>query len=157
MKRITLLCLFWPLASFSLEGTGSVDFESAIVPLLNQNSTLKQFVFCNFDIVSDPMGTRIGDAQSKALGGDRIGPYAMWANWHSPAGEQPVILTVNTQSVFIDKHGDDVRGNLSKAVKIVERIKGVTVEPPEKDQPESVPGGFKHAADLNVCTKKFLR
>ncbi|WP_147329506.1 hypothetical protein [Paraburkholderia sp. DHOC27] len=154
MKRLFLLVLLCPIVSFSLEGSGSVDFDSSIVPLLNQNPTLRQFVLCSFDIVSDPVGTRIGDVQSKALGGTRIGPYSMWANWHGATSNQRVVLTVNTQTTFFDKHGKPVNANLSKATRVEERIASVTIEPPEKDQPGIVPGGFKHAVDLSVCSMK---
>ncbi|HEX7908873.1 MAG TPA: hypothetical protein VF534_12395 [Paraburkholderia sp.] len=154
MKQLLLLSLLWPVASFPLEGTGSVDFNASIVPLLDQNPTLRQFVICSFDIVSDPIGTRIGNGQSKSLGGARIGPYSMWANWHSATGEHPVVLTVNTQTAFLDGHGRLVSGNLSKAVRIMERVESVTIEPPEKEQPENIPGGFKHAVDPKVCSKE---
>lgn len=154
MKRLLVLALLWPVTSFSLEGTGSVDFDSVLVPLLDQNTTLKQFVFCGFDIVSDPMGTRIGDLQSKALGGARIGPYSMWANWHSATGEHPIILTVNTRTTFLDRHGKAVSGSLSRAVRVVEHVESVTIEPPEAEQPLSVPGGFKHSVDKNACSKE---
>lgn len=153
MKRLFLLILLWPAVSFSLEGTGSVDFNSSVRPLLNQNTTLKEFVLCSFDIVSDPMGTRIGDVQSKALGGSRTGPYSMWANWHGKSGTRPVILTVNTQVTFEDKSGLLVDGDLSKAVRVVERVESVTIEPPDADQPLTTPGGFKHTIDEKSCAR----
>ncbi|MCP3722764.1 hypothetical protein M3I53_06395 [Paraburkholderia sp. CNPSo 3272] len=154
MKRVFPILLFFPFAVLALDGTGSVDFDSAIVPLLNQNTTFKEFVLCNFDIVSDPMGGRIGDIQSKALGGSRIGPYSMWANWRGNSGAKPVILTINTYTDFIDAAGNIVKGNLKKAVRIKEHIDSVTIEPPDKDQPESVPGGLKHAVDVKACAAK---
>ncbi|APA89792.1 hypothetical protein BJG93_30500 (plasmid) [Paraburkholderia sprentiae WSM5005] len=154
MKKAFFLLLFFPAVSFALDGTGSVDFDSAIVPLLNRNTVLKDLVLCNFDIVGDPMGTRIGDVQSKALGGDRVGPYSMWANWHGNSGVKPVILTINTRTNFIDAHGKKVRGDLQKAVRIEEYVESVTIEPPDKDQPQSVPGGLKHSIDAQACSVK---
>ncbi|MGF6634556.1 hypothetical protein OKW38_003242 [Paraburkholderia sp. MM5496-R1] len=154
MKKAFPLVLFFPFVSFALDGTGSVDFDSAIIPLLNKNSVLKGLVLCNFDIVGDPMGTRIGDIQSKALGGDRIGPYSMWANWHGNSGVKPVILTINTHTDFIDARGKKVGGDLKKAIRIQEYIESVTIEPPEKDQPESVPGGLKHSIEPQTCSEK---
>ena len=163
MKNTLLVLLFFPLIALALEctnalaleGTGSVSFNEDIIPLLNENVVLKEFVLCNFDIVSDPMGTRIGDIQSKALGGARFGPYSMWANWHGNSGIKPVILTINTRTKFLDAHGkEDPNGDLQKAVRIEEHITGVTVEPPEEGQMKSEPGGLKHRIASQTCSVK---
>lgn len=154
MKRLLPLLSCLPLTAFALDGTGSVDFDSSIMPLLNQNADLRELVLCNFDIVSDPMGTRIGDVQSKALGGSRIGPYSMWANWRGNSGSKPVVLTINTRIDFIDSRGRKVNGNLPTAVRIEEHIDSVTIRPAEQGQPESVPGGLKHGIDLKACSSR---
>ncbi|WP_156966892.1 hypothetical protein [Paraburkholderia ferrariae] len=155
MKKVLVILLFFPLTAVALEGTGSVDFDSSIIPLLDENVVFKELVLCNFDIVGDPMGTRIGSIQSKALGGARIGPYSMWANWHGNSGIKPVVLTINTHTDFLDSRGKIIKGSLQKAVRIREHIDSVTIEPPDKDQPEAVPGGLKHAVDVKECFKKF--
>lgn len=154
MKKYFAIGLFLPLTVFALDGTGSVDFDSTVLPLLNQSPVLKELVLCDFDIVSDPMGTRIGGIQSKRLEGARIGPYSMWANWHGRSGIKPVVLTVNTRTTFFDAQGREVDSGLHSAVRVEEKIDSVTVEPPESGQPEVVPGGLKHAIDPKTCREQ---
>jgi len=163
MKKTLLFLLLFPFVALALEGTdalallgtGSVDFDEVIMPLLNENVVLKEFVLCNFDIVSDPMGIRIGDVQSKALGGGRFGPYGMWANWHGNSGVKPVVLTINTSTKFLDAQGkEDPNGELKNAVRIEEHLAGVTVEPAEEGQMESVPGGLVYKIDSKMCSAK---
>jgi hypothetical protein len=155
MKKKLLLCSGLLLAAtnvFALSGTGSVDFSESVIPILDTNPSLKRFILCNFDVVSDPTGTRLGDATFPHLGGASTGPYSMWANWQGLAGPERVILTVDTTITFLDGVGHPLSGSrLREARKVVERAKKVEIESPDPGQPIQVPGGVKFAANKQFC------
>jgi len=155
MRKIVLLLSLWSAGAFALQGTGSTSFNETIVPLLNTRPAFKKFVLCNFKIVSDPQGTRIGDVTMPHLGGAVMGPYSMWANWQGPNGPVKVILTINTAITFFDKQGRPIRGsNLRPAVRFQEKFDSVEVDSPDEGQPESTPGGFKYQVDPSLCSDR---
>jgi hypothetical protein len=79
----------------------------------------------------------------------------MWANWHAPGGIREVTLVINTVVDFIDARGHTIQGgNLHSATRIVEKFDSIEVNPPDLDQPEEVPGGFKHSIDAAQCAAK---
>ena len=124
------------------------------MPLPNARPAFKKFILCNFNIVSDPMGTRIGDVTMPHLGGTVFGPYSMWANWEGVNGPVKVILTINTSIKFFDKRGRSiVGGNYRPAVKFVEKIENMEINPPDADQLESTSGGFKYHIDRSSCVR----
>ena len=155
MRKKLSLCsglLLVATNAFALSGTGSVDFSESVIPILDTNPPLKRFILCNFDVVSDPMGTRLGDAAFPHLGGQSTGPYSMWANWQGPTGPERVIVTVDTTITFLDGKGHPLPGSRSQeARKIVERAKKVEIESPDPDQPVAVPGGVKFSANKQFC------
>jgi len=155
MKRYLCLLALWCAHASALPGTGSVDFTQAIVPLLDAQPALKQYVLCNVEIVSDPMGTRVGDVAMPHLGGAVMGPFSMWANLRGATGPVKVILTVNTNIVFLDGAGRPItNGHLEPAVRWVETLANLEIEPPDQDQPLMVPGGLKYHADAATCAAK---
>src|ERR1035437_466743 len=153
MKKFALLLSLWSVGAIALPGTGSVHFSETIVPMLEARPAFKKYLLCGFQIVSDPMGTRIGDIAMPHLGGAVTGPYSMWANWQGENGPVKVILTVNTTITFFDKKGRAIKGgDYRPAVRFVEKFDSIEVDPPDADQPESTPGGFKIKVDKSVCT-----
>lgn len=152
MKATFLALLLVTNSAFALEGTGSVSFVDDVVPILESRPVFKKFVLCNFDIVSDPMGVRIGGPTMPHMGGARMGPYSMYANWHGGNGDVRMILTINTNVKFFDKNGREVKGGgLRAAAKLTETFDSIEVNPPEPDQPTSEPGGFKYLPDATYC------
>jgi hypothetical protein len=153
MRKLALLLGLWSAGACALPGTGSVDFGETIVPMLDARPAFKKYLLCNFQIVSDPTGTRIGDVAMPHLGGSVTGPYSMWANWQSPTGPVRVTLTLNTSITFFDKRGRPIHGgNYRPAVRFVEKLDSIEVDPPDDGQPESTPGGFKYQASSSLCT-----
>jgi hypothetical protein len=154
MKKLALLLSLWSTGAFALQGTGSTSFNETIVPMLNARPAFKKFVLCNFQIVSDPQGTRIGDVTMPHLGGAVTGPYSMWANWQSPNGPVKVVLVINTDITFFDKRGRPIHGNLRPAVRFEEKFDSIEVDPPDDGQPEATPGGFKYQVDKSLCADR---
>lgn len=152
MKKSVLAPGLWSASAFALPGTGSVDFTKTIVPLLEARPIFKKFVLCSFDIVSDPVGIRIGNIANPHLSGARMGPYSMWADWHSPAGPVKVILTIDTTIAFFDTKGRPTR--LENAVRFDEKLDSVEVSPPDQDQPTRDLSGFKYQPVQGACTNE---
>jgi len=149
MKKAMLVLGLWTMNAFALPGTGSVDFTETIIPLLDARPAFEKFVLCSFDIVSDPMGIRIGDVANPHLGGARMGPYRMWADWHSPAGVVKVILKINTTITFFANNGRPTK--FENSVRFDEKLDSIEIDPPDQDQPTMVPGGFKYQAKPATC------
>jgi len=152
MKKHLFLLALWSVHAIALPGTGSVDFTEAIVPLLDANPAFKQYVLCNFEIVGDPMGTRIGNAAMPHLGGAVTGPFSMWANLQGPKGPMKVILTINTTVTFFNQAGQPITdGRLTPAVRFVEKFANIEIDPPDAGQPAMTPGGLKFHVDRRLC------
>ena len=84
-----------------------------------------------------------------------MGPFSMWANLRGATGPVKVILTVNTNIVFLDGAGRPItNGHLEPAVRWVETLANLEIEPPDQDQPLMVPGGLKYHADAATCAAK---
>jgi hypothetical protein len=152
-KWIILLLCAWSVRALPLEGTGSVDFRKTIIPLLDTRPEFKMFLLCNLQIVSDPMGTRIGDVAIPRLGGSVTGPYSMWVNWSGSGNSVKAVLVINTSIKYYDASGKPVEnGNYLRAVSYKEEFESIEIEPADIGQLSMEPGGLKFLPDRKMCS-----
>jgi hypothetical protein len=126
MKKVAaLIFLFVPALAF---GDGSVSFKKDILPILQKQPLVAQFVIESFTVVGDPEGVRIGGNVVPGLGGARIGPYTMNVIWHSQKGDVPAELTINTSNSFFDKDGHQLTSDLHSATRVTQDFDSFTLQ-----------------------------
>ena len=131
MKYIVWLLLLL-LITVNAYAEGSVFFEKDIVPILKTRPEFYRFIIANFKLSDDPYGIRISNEASPALGGARIGPYTVGATWHSPKGDVPIKLIINTKIKFYNKKGREI-DDIKRAVRYTETLDSIELEPPNRD------------------------
>jgi len=88
----------------------------------------------SFTLTTDTgWGVRIDSPTMPDMSGARIGPYQFQAIWHSPKGDVPVTLIIDTDVKYFDAKGQEIlSGDLTKTEKITESLSSVEVEPARK-------------------------
>lgn len=126
---IFLLIAFSPCSSFA---GGSFETEQ-ILPLIQQNKDLNQFIFSTLAIDSGGWATRIGSRISEGLGGARIAPYSIRAKPKGSSGPWIFYLTIEADTEFLDAHGKSVP--IEQGITIKEKLTGVKLDSiPESDR-----------------------
>ncbi|WP_143040714.1 hypothetical protein [Paraburkholderia caballeronis] len=110
---------------------GSVSFKEDIVPMLNERPQFKKFILQSFSVTDAGWGIRVDSPTMPHMGGARMGPYKFQAIWHSPTGDTPITLVIDTKIEFFDSHhrqitGDDLRATTS----ITEMLDSIEIDPP---------------------------
>jgi len=113
---------------------GSVSFKADIAPFVNQRPFFADFIARSFTLTTDTgWGVRIDSPTMPDMSGARIGPYQFQAIWHSPKGDVPVTLIIDTDVKYFDAKGQEIlSGDLTKTEKITESLSSVEVEPARK-------------------------
>jgi len=125
--KIFLIFMVSPLAY----ADGSVSFSSDIGPMLKGRPLFEQFIRQTFSIVDTGWGIRIDSPTMPKMGGARMGPYKFDAVWHSPSGDIPVTLVIDTKIQFFDaRHKQIVGSDLRKTTSIEESLDSIEIEPP---------------------------
>ncbi|WP_156967151.1 hypothetical protein [Paraburkholderia ferrariae] len=122
---------------------GSISFNEKIIPIINDRPQFRDFILQSFSVTDTGWGVRINSSTMPHMGGARMGPYRFQAIWHSPAGDTPVTLVIDTEIKFFDKNhrqitGDDLRGVTS----ITETLDSIEIDPPRpqsKQAPAQTP------------------
>lgn len=110
---------------------GSVSFASNIVPMMKGRPVFEQFITQSFLIKDTGWGVRINSPTMPHMGGARMGPYRFNAVWHSPKGDVPVTLIIDTKIQFFDARHREITGSdLRKTTSITETLDSIEVEPP---------------------------
>ncbi|MGF6371231.1 hypothetical protein OKW40_003981 [Paraburkholderia sp. RAU6.4a] len=122
--------LFCTLLVPTVYADGSISFNDYIVPMLKDRPQFKEFILQSFSVTDTGWGIRINSPTMPHMGGARMGPYRFQAIWHSPRGDTPVTLVIDTKTEFFDRHrrqitGSDLRGTTS----ITETLDSIEVEP----------------------------
>jgi hypothetical protein len=118
----------------SAHADGSVSFSENIKPILNSRPLFEKFINQSFSISDAGWGTRIDSPTMPHMGGARMGPYRFHAIWHSPNGDVPVTLVIDTKIQFFDAHRKEIRGSdLRNTTSISEILDAIEIEPPASD------------------------
>ncbi len=108
---------------------GTVSFQSDVLPLLKTRPAFQAFMLEAFTVNDAGTGTRISDQAIPHLGGARIGPYKFNAIWHSPSGDKPVTLVIDTDTKFFNRAGREITdGRLRRAVELKEAFSAIEIE-----------------------------
>ncbi|MGF6541334.1 hypothetical protein [Paraburkholderia youngii] len=111
---------------------GSVSFHGDIIPMLKERAQFEQFISEDFTVTDTGWGTRIDSATMPHMGGARMGPYKFQAAWHSPHGDVPVTLIIDTKIRFLDRYGHEIMGgDLRETRSVSETFDSIEIEPPE--------------------------
>ena len=109
---------------------GSVSFRDNIVPMLKERAQFERFINEEFSVADTGWGTRIDSPTMPHIGGTRMGPYRFQAMWHSPHGDVPVMLIIDTKIRFLDKHEHEITGGDLRATRsISETLDSIEIEP----------------------------
>lgn len=123
---VGLLLALAPLSAFS---EGSVGFKEELLPLFRNKPMLERFILATFEITGSPEGIRISGEAIPALAGTRIGPYSVPVTWREQGNPVSARLTIFTTQEFYDKNGRPLKGELKEAVRVVELVDSIDVEP----------------------------
>ncbi|MBZ5789644.1 hypothetical protein K8353_05935 [Burkholderia contaminans] len=121
-----MLLALLPLPGFA---EGTVGFNEDILPLFRDKPTLERFVLATFEVRGAPVGIRIAGDAIPGLSGARVGPYTVPVNWSDHGRPVAATLTIYTTQVFYDSHGRTLEGDLKEAVKVVEQVDSISVDP----------------------------
>ncbi|MFT4065767.1 hypothetical protein [Paraburkholderia sp.] len=111
---------------------GAISFNDNIVPMLKDRQQFKEFISQSFSVTDTGWGVRIDSPTMPHMGGVRMGPYRFQAIWHSPHGDTPVTLVIDTKTEFFDSHRRKINGSdLRGATSITETLDSIEIEPPE--------------------------
>ncbi|WP_143808852.1 hypothetical protein [Paraburkholderia susongensis] len=111
---------------------GSVSFALDIIPMMKGRPIFEQFIAQSFSITDTGWGIRIDSPTIPHMGGARIGPYRFNAIWHSPKGDVPVTLIIDTKTQFFDAHHREITGDdLREATSITETLDSIEIESPK--------------------------
>ena len=110
---------------------GSVSFTSDITPMMKARPFFERFITQSFTVADVGWGTRIDSPTIPHMGGARMGPYRFSAIWHSPKGDVPVTLIIDTNTQFFDANHREITGSdLRKATSIKETLDSIEIERP---------------------------
>ncbi|VWC57605.1 hypothetical protein BLA17378_01804 [Burkholderia aenigmatica] len=128
LRRVlaALLLTLLPLTGFA---EGTVGFRDDILPLFRNKPALGRFVLASFEIRGAAVGIRLSGAAIPGLSGARIGPYTVPVDWRDHGKPVPATLTIYTTQTFYDSHGRTLEGDLTQAVKVVEHVDSISVDP----------------------------
>jgi len=118
-----ILSIIFPLSS---HGGGSFLIED-ILPLLQQNKDLSEFVAAHLDLESGGWAARIGNRVNENLGGARIAPYSIRAKPKGSPGPWTFELIIEAETEFLDSKGNAV--SLEKGESIREKLLGIKLIP----------------------------
>lgn len=114
---------------------GSVSFVSDIIPMMKSRPIFEQFITQSFSITDTGWGVRIDSSTIPHMGGTRIGPYRFYAVWHSPKGDVPVTLIIDTKTQFFDARHHEITGDdLRRATAVTETLDSIEIEQPKGNQ-----------------------
>ncbi|HEY2021548.1 hypothetical protein [Paraburkholderia sp.] len=124
--------LFCALLVPTAYAEGSISFIDNILPMLKERPQFKDFIAQSFSVTDTGWGIRIDSPTMPHMSGARMGPYRFQAIWHSPHGDTPVTLVIDTKTEFFDSHRRQITGSdLRGATSISETLDSIEVEPPE--------------------------
>ncbi|MCX5538789.1 hypothetical protein M3A49_04640 [Paraburkholderia sp. CNPSo 3076] len=130
---ILALSMAIPLVFFNsiAHAEGSVSYSELIVPMFKQRPIFGEFIQRSFTVTDTGWGIRINSPTLPHMRGARMGPYRFQATWHSPKGDVPVMLIVDTKIQFFDSHHHEIVGSdLRKTTSITETLDSIEIEPP---------------------------
>ncbi|CAM2173737.1 conserved hypothetical protein [Paraburkholderia sacchari] len=111
---------------------GSVSYSELIVPMFKDRPQFGDFIKQSFTVTDTGWGIRINSPTMPHMGGVRMGPYRFQATWHSPKGDVPVTLVIDTKAQFFDsRHREIVGADLRKTISITETLDSIEIEPPQ--------------------------
>ncbi|MBC8746685.1 hypothetical protein OKW43_003360 [Paraburkholderia sp. WC7.3g] len=111
---------------------GAISFTDNIMPMLKDRPQFKEFILQSFSVTDTGWGVRVDSLTMPHMGGARMGPYRFQAIWHSPQGDTPVTLVIDTKTEFFDSHRRQITGSdLRRTTSITETLDCIEVEPPE--------------------------
>jgi hypothetical protein len=116
---IILLTALVPYSSFA---GGSFRIER-VLPLLQQDKDLNQFIISTLDLDSGGWATRIGSRVNEDLGGARIAPYSICAKPKGSSGPWIFYLIIEADTEFFDAQGKSVPLEQGKTIK--EKLTGI--------------------------------
>lgn len=123
-----LIVVLSPPSSFA---AGSFTIED-ILPLLQQNKELNEFIISTLDIDSGGWATRIGSRANEGLSGARIAPYSIRAKPKGSRGPWLFYLEIGANTEFLDDQGKPVPLEQGKSIK--ETLIGVRLVPIPESQ-----------------------
>ena len=125
MKRAILTLVASRVCASTYAG-GSFDFADQLLPLLEQQPELKQYLLSTLDIAPHGYAGRIGSTVNLHLGGTRIGPYVLKAKPKGAKGDYTLELKFHTEKKYLD--ANDKVSDLVQSVKIIEKLKWVEIK-----------------------------
>lgn len=133
MKRtIAMLSIAIPfvLQNSIAHADGTVSYSEVIDPILKDRPLFEDFIKQSFTVTDTGWGIRINSPTMPHMGGARMGPYRFQAIWHSPKGDVPVTLILDTKTRFFDnRHHEIVGSDLRKTTSIIETLDSIEIEP----------------------------
>jgi hypothetical protein len=121
-----ILTLVACLVCASAYAGGSFDFADQLLPLLEEQPKLKEYLLSTLDIAPQGYACRIGSTVNAHLGGKRIGPYVLKAKPKGVIGDYTLELTFHTEKKYFD--ANDKVSNLALGVKVLEKLKWVEIK-----------------------------
>jgi len=113
--------------SQAIYADGALTTADLLTNLAKSNPQLVQTLGEVFVLEDDASGVRIGTNINPRLGGTRIGPYKLHGHLKCCSEPKSLIVTLNTDLVFLDAEGHK-SSNVATAASVKEEFKDFKVE-----------------------------